>query len=268
MRFKNLQVKIFGRLPDTHIKVLRLTALMEQEAPPSVERISCGSAVIDHLLGGGLEKGVVTTVYGPAGSGKSTLCLLALIEVARSGKKVLFIDTEGGFSVERMRQLAGDTDELLTRVIFLRPTNFEEQKKVFEKIRAIKDKDIGLIVVDTIAMLYRLELGSGGSVYETNRELGRQISYLTEMTRKYNIPVLITNQVYSTFDDREKIKMVGGDILKYWSKCLLEIQIMPESQRKAVLRKHRSISELKEAVFEIKQVGFLSVKTGRGFNLF
>jgi len=101
----------------------------------SCERISSGSAVIDHLLGGGFEKSVVSTIYGPAGSGKSTLCLLALIEVVKSGKKVLFIDTEGGFSIERMRQLAPNADELLKRVIFLCPTTFEEQKKAFAKLK-------------------------------------------------------------------------------------------------------------------------------------
>ena len=129
-------------------------------------------------------------------------------------------------------------------------------------------KDIGLIIVDTIAMLYRLELGSGDNVYETNRELGRQISYLTKLTRTHHVPILITNQVYSSFDDRDSVKMVGGDILKYWSKCLIELVITPEKQRKAVLRKHRSISEFKETTFEIKQVGFLSVKPNRGFKLF
>lgn len=234
----------------------------------SCERVSTGSAVIDHLLGGGLEKGVVTTVYGPAGSGKSTLCMLALVEATRSGKKVLFIDTEGGFSLERMRQLAPNADELLERVIFIRPTNFDEQKKAFEKLKDLDDKEIGLIVVDTIAMLYRLELGAGDSVYETNRELGRQISYLTSLTRRFNVPVLIANQVYSSFDDREKIKMVGGDILKYWSKCLIEIEITPEKHRKAVLKKHRSLAAGREAKFEIKQVGFLSVRENRGFKLF
>jgi len=117
-------------------------------------------------------------------------------------------------------------------------------------------------------MLYRLELGSGDNVYETNRELGRQISYLTQLTRKHKVPILITNQVYSSFDERDKIKMVGGDILKYWSKCLIELEITPEKKRKAILKKHRSLSEGKEALFEIKQVGFLSVRPSRGFKLF
>ena len=99
-------------------------------------------------------------------------------------------------------------------MIFLKPTSFAEQKKSFEKRKDIVNDKIGLIVVDTIAMLYRLELGKSEEVQDVNRELGRQISYLTEIARKRSIPVLITNQVYADFDDRDKVNIVGGDILK------------------------------------------------------
>jgi len=214
---------------------------------------------MDHLLNGGYEEGVVSTLYGPAGCGKSTLCLLALIEVASQGKKVIYIDTEGGFSVERLKQLCKNYEEILSRVIFLKPTTFAEQKKAFEKLRGLKKDNIGLIIVDTIVMLYRLELGKNEDVYATNRELSRQISYLTEITRKKGTPILITNQVYSNFDEKDKVNMVGGDILKYWSKCLVELQITPNRKRRAVLRKHRSLPEGKQVLFEIKNSGLLSV---------
>ena len=81
---------------------------------------------------------------------------------------------------------------------------------------------IGMIVVDSISMLYRLELGKSEEVYDVNAALGRQIAHLVEISRQRKIPILITNQVYSDFEDRDQVKMVGGDLLKYGSKCLIE----------------------------------------------
>jgi len=105
-------------------------------------------------------------------------------------------------------------------------------------------------------------------VYDVNRELSKQISYLTEIARKKNIPVLITNQVYADFDAKDKVNIVGGDILKYGSKCLMELQITPNGNRRIILRKHRSIREEKEIIFKIIEGGIIEAKESRGFKLF
>jgi len=106
-------------------------------------------------------------------------------------------------------------------------------------------------------MLYRLELGMNEN-YELSRELGSQVALLTEIARTKNIPVLVTNQVYVKFDSQE-VKMVGGDILKYGSKCIFELQGLHGKKRKAILRKHRSIESGKERVFEIVGEGIKAV---------
>ena len=145
---------------------------------------SAGSSILDWLLEGGYEKDIISTVYGPAGSGKTLLCLLALLKTAELGKKIIYIDTEGGFSIERLKQLSSNYKDILEKIVFLRPTSFIEQKKAFEKLKDVINNKIGLVVVDTIAMLYRLELGKSDAVYEVNRELGKQLSYLSEIARK------------------------------------------------------------------------------------
>ena len=235
-------------------------------------RIRTGSKVLDEMLNSGYEKDVITTIYGPAAAGKTVLCLLCAVHVAMQDKKIVYVDTEGGFSVERLRQICSHINQgyrkILDDIIFLRPTNFSEQKKSFEKLREIVGEKVGLIIVDSIAMLYRLELGKSEEVHDVNRELGKQISYLTEIARKKSIPVLITNQVYSDFDDKEKVNIVGGDILKYGSKCLIELQITPDNNRRAILRKHRSIPEQKEIIFRIVEGGILGTKESKGFKLF
>ncbi|MBW2993584.1 AAA family ATPase, partial [Candidatus Woesearchaeota archaeon] len=141
-------------------------------------RISTGSGLIDSFLEGGYETGIITSICGPGGSGKTTLCILAAVEASERNKKIIYIDTEGGFSVERLKQISPDYEKILENIIFLKPTSFKEQKNTFLKLRKIVNEKIGLIIVDTISMFYRLELGKD-TTYEANRELGRQLCYLT-----------------------------------------------------------------------------------------
>jgi len=215
------------------------------------ERVSSGSEVFDELLEGGFDAGVITTIYGPAGSGKTTTCLLAAL--ASQKKKVIFMDSEGGFSISRLKQLTKDYKDALDRIFVLKPTNFEQQKQAVEQIKKLSSTKIGLIICDTISSLYRVERGDDNK--ELNRELGKQVGVLLEIAREKNIPVILTNQVYADFDNQTNIKMVGGDIIKYSSKCLIELSVMANGIRKAVIRKHRSLPE-KEIIFKIVEKGF------------
>lgn len=233
-----------------------------------IKKIPTGSKILDNMLKGGYDSDIITTIYGPPGSGKTILCLLCAINIARKNKKIIYVDTESGFSPERLEQIASDYKKILNNIIFLRPVSFEEQKKVFEKLREIVNDKIGLIIIDSIAMLYRLELGKSEDVYEVNRLLGRQISYLTEIARKKDIPVIITNHVYSDFEEKGKVNIVGGDILKYGSKCLIELQITPSNNRRAILKKHRAIAEDQEIIFKIVEGGIIGTKESKGFKLF
>ena len=96
-------------------------------------KISTGTAVMDWLLEGGYDKSVITTIYGPAGSGKSNLCLLCIANSVK-GQKIIFIDTEGNFSLTRFKQLCPDYKKVLERIMFLKPTNFREQRASIAKL--------------------------------------------------------------------------------------------------------------------------------------
>lgn len=233
-------------------------------------KISAGSFDLNKWLFGGYEKDIITTIYGPAGSGKTNFCVLVTGSQAKKGNKVIFIDTEGGFSVDRLKQITKENcKEALENIFLLKPTNFQEQKESFSKL-LIKMKGrekISLIIVDGITMLYRLELAEAiktkneESIKQINSELAKQLRILAEIARKRNIPVIITNQVYSEFLTEQELKagkkkevcMVGGDLLKYWSKCLIELQ-NDKGKRKALLKKHRSLKE-KELSFYITNEG-------------
>ena len=130
----------------------------------------------------------------------------------------------------------------------------------------VKKKDISLVIIDSIAMLYRLELSeaigakNSEKISEVNRNLANQLRTLNEIARKQNIPIIVTNQVYTTFSQNQEeknlerqVSMVGGDLLKYWSKCLIELQ-NHYGKRKIILKKHRSLP-MKELAFEIVDTG-------------
>lgn len=231
-------------------------------------KISAGSYDLNNWLYGGYENDIITTIYGPAGSGKTNFCILACVSQAKKGKKVIFIDTEGGFSTERFKQIAGpDYEDVLKNVLILKPTSFQEQRKNFYSfLKEINtNSNIGLIIIDSMTMLYRLEIGDANEekndfrIKVINKELAKHLSILSEIARIKFIPVLVTNQIYYEFikdDDieREKVaKMVGGDLLKYWSKCLIELQ-SNGGKRTAILKKHRSMPE-KELPFVIINEG-------------
>lgn len=238
-------------------------------------KISAGSYDLNKFLYGGYDKDIITTIYGTAGSGKTNFVILAAVSQAKKAKKIIFIDTEGGFSVERVKQLAGENyQDILKNIILLKPTSFEEQEKAFfSLLKEIKSNEISLIVVDGMTMLYRLAMAEArekknfDEIREINSKLAKQLRILAEIARNKNIPILITNQVYGEFQSEDDFKsgkeknysMVGGDLLKYWSKCLIELK-NERGKRKLILRKHRSLPE--------KEMEFIIVNDGirkRGF---
>jgi len=234
----------------------------------SERKISAGSFDLNKWLFGGYEKDIITTIYGPAGSGKTNFCLLAAVSQAKKQNKVIYIDTEGGFSVDRFKQIAGENyEEVLKNILLLKPTTFQEQQISFYKLlKEIKTGKISLIVIDGMTMLYRLELAEAREkgekeIKDINGKLAEQMRILAEIARKKDIPVIVTNQVYSEFLSEEEfragkergVNMVGGDILKYWSKCIIELK-SERGKKKALLRKHRSLPE-KELQFEITGTG-------------
>ena len=209
-------------------------------------KISAGSYDLNKWLFGGYECDVVSVLYGGAGTGKTNFCLLASVSQAKKGNKVVFIDTEGGFSYERVKQLAGDEHykEVLNNILVLKPTNFNEQQETFKKLSSLLKDEVSLIIVDGMTILYRLDFALARKkgdfeMQDVNKILAEQMKTLVEIARKRNIPVLVTNQVYKWEDS---VKMVGGDILNYWGKCLIELT-NEKGKRIAYLRKHRSLPE-------------------------
>jgi DNA repair protein RadB len=217
---------------------------------PIMNILSLKCPPLDALLGGGLESGIITRVYGEAGTGKTNLCLQAARECVLSGKKVAFIDTEG-VSVERLRQICVDCDykKILRDILFFAPTSFESQEQMIHD--AIVTKGVGLIIVDTITMFYRLNL-------EDDREGGirsftRQVTDLQVTAREKDLLVIIAEQVYT--DKTGEVKPFTNREAEHMTKTILRLDRKGIGQREATIIKHRSQPEGEKACFRISSIG-------------
>ncbi len=224
-----------------------------------VKRLSTGSDPIDSFLNGGIEKGIITNVFGESGSGKTNFCIQVAAEVSSRGGKVGYIDTEKGFSAERFVQVA--SEEELEQIALMEPVSFDEQERDIESLHGlVEEEDVEVIVVDSLVSLYRLN-ANGDNISEVNQRLSKQLSELSKIARKEEIPVVVTNQVYTNFDE-EGIELVGRDVPRYWSKCLLKLSNEDKNLRKIEIEKHRSLPEGKSMQFQITDEGLVEPENG------
>ncbi len=215
-----------------------------------------------HSLTGGIEKGAITNFYGPPGVGKTNLCVLAMLECIRKGGRVVYIDTEGGLSPERVKQISMDDTDVFKNIVLIEPKTFEEQGVV---IKNLENQNFDMLILDSSVALYRLKCADPTKeTLEANKELSIQLSILSSLARRKNIPVIITAHTFKNWDTGEN-QIIGGDSIKYWSKSIVFIEHTGKmSERKATIVKHRSIPEGKFAKFEIVNEG---VKPS-GFRIF
>lgn len=205
---------------------------------------------LDDLLGGGIESNTITEIYGEAGSGKTNFCLQASRECANNGQKVAYIGSDG-VSVERLKQICQgyDYEKILSNILFYSPSSFEEQEKVIDN--AVKIKDIGLIVVDTFNLLYRVKLEDDEE--GANRSLNRQLTNLLMASRKKNLYVVLAGQVYST--EKDDVKPFAGRGIEHMVKTIIKLEKSGVGKRQASIIKHRSQPEGKKTFFIITAKG-------------
>ncbi|AGB01303.1 DNA repair and recombination protein RadB [Methanoregula formicica] len=213
------------------------------------EKRTTGNAALDALLGGGLELRTITQFYGEPASGKSTLCLVAAIACLRAGHVVAWIDSEG-FSTERFRQIAGeDTEKIAERFFLFEPVDFEHQgSMILEVEKVLKAHKPGLLAIDSATALYRTDLEKGRDAMQA---LTRQMIHLLGYAKRYEIPVIITNQVYMD-TIKNTFYGLGGTALEHISKVIVRLEKTDKpGLRRARLVKHRSRPEGASFEYEI-----------------
>ncbi len=219
----------------------------------SAEPVPIMCEPLDRLLGGGVEAGIITLLYGEGGSGKTNICLQMTRNIARSGDKVVYIDTEG-VSTERLRQMSGeDFETVMENIYFYHPYSFSEQEKnVASGLRLAKKKKAGLIVLDSATMHVRLTIDNENK--HEKKSLSPQLSKLMTFAREEEVPVLLTSQVYTDGATGE-YRALGGHALYHAAKTIVRLDRTTPGRRRAVLMKHRHMPEMTTADFMITARG-------------
>jgi len=216
-----------------------------------MSQLELGCQPLDDFLDGGIENKIITEVYGEAGSGKTNFCLQAARECASKDKKVAYIDSEG-VSIERLHQMSNsesDYKKILDNILFFSPTSLEKQEKAIDE--SLKIKNLGLIIVDTINLFYRINLED--NLEGAMRSFVRQVANLQIAAREKNIVVILAEQVYT--DKNGEIKPFTNRDTEHMIKTIIKLEKTGIGERKATIIKHRSQPEGKTAIFKITNNG-------------
>ena len=203
-------------------------------------RLSSGLSPLDDILGGGFRYGAVSLIYGEASTGKTTLAISSLVKHLEGDPwaKAYYIDSDNKLSTKRLTQITQD-QKVLERLLIWRSLNFPEQGRTIESLPDLLPSGNIPIVVDSITGPYRLEAGSSAKTYRANKELNRQLGFLSETAKTRDSAILVTGQVYSILDrDPPEVEPVAQRLLGYWSDTILKLETTSiQGVRQAILEK-------------------------------
>ncbi len=207
-------------------------------------KISTNSKNLDELIGGGIETKAITEVYGKFASGKTQvgfqLSVNAQLPKDEGGIEgnVLFIDTEGTFRPERIESIASskgiDPEKALENIMVVRATTTDQQILTVERAdKLIVEKNIKLIIVDSLTALFRAEFIGRGALGERQQKLNSHIHKLQLLADKYSVAIYVTNQVMDNpgilFGD--PTTPIGGNIIAHAATTRLYIRKSKEDKR-------------------------------------
>ena len=189
------------------------------------EFIPTGSLTLDIALGiGGLPRGRVVEIYGPEGSGKTSLALHVVAEAQKRGGACAFVDAEHALDPIYAGKLGVNTDELLIS----QPDTGEQALEITDTL--VRSGAIDILVVDSVAALVpRAELeGEMGDIHVglQARLMSQALRKLTGSISKSRCTLIFINQI------RMKIGVMygnpetttGGNALKFYASVRLDIR--------------------------------------------
>jgi recombination protein RecA len=193
--------------------------------PQKVASIPTGALALDLALGvGGVPRGRTVEIFGPEGSGKTTLALHIIAEAQKAGGLAAFVDAEHALDPTYAQAIGVDLENLY----FSQPDNGEQALEIADTL--VRSGALDVVVVDSVAALVpRAEIeGEMGDSH-----VGLQARLMSQALRKLSgslsrsgTTAIFINQL------REKIGVMfgspettpGGRALKFYSSVRLDIR--------------------------------------------
>lgn len=233
--------------------------------------ITTGSKQLDTLLGGGIETGSITEIFGEFRTGKSQLChTLAVtcqlpIDMGGGEGKCLYIDTEGTFRPQRLLSIGTryglDGPVALDNVAYARAYNADHQYTLLlQAASMMAESRFSLLIVDSIMALYRTDFSGRGELSARQTHVAKYMRMLQRLADEFGIAVVITNQVVAQVDGAASMfnadpkKPIGGNIIAHSSTTRLSLRKGRGPQRICKIYDSPCLPE-SEAIFAIYEDG-------------
>jgi len=224
-----------------------------------IKQILTGCGCIDSNLGGGVSPESITLIYGEPETGKTTLAMQCAVNCALQGYKTLFMDCDSTFSAKRLSQVAaGKFEEIAELIILMKPNDFREQTAVVDRLSDYTAKNFGLVIIDTVTSLYRVNIAEHSEkTFRLNRELNRQMAVLAQTAKTQKIPVVVTSQVRSVFNEISvSVAPVATRVLKFWADTIIAMKPTENPQViKVVLEKTPRMAQEVTCYLRIDETG-------------
>lgn len=240
----------------------------------TVSAISTGCVSLDTSIGvGGIPKGMFTQLYGPEGSGKTTVALNTAKQEANAGRKVLYIDVENLLNGEILKSVLGE-DTKVENIHITTPDSAEMAFQIAEM--GIESNEFSLVVIDSIgSMISKHEKEKEfekDSVGQLPKLVGRFLKRNAYVIRTNDIAVLLVNQVrdnVGVFSKVKSYKAPGGHMLAHQSAVIIRL-----SRGQHLLKGEEKIGILVKFVIEKNKLSkpfrsfTIPLKFGQGIDYF
>eukprot|EP01012_Entosiphon_sulcatum_P025038 TRINITY_DN302_c0_g1_i1.p1 TRINITY_DN302_c0_g1~~TRINITY_DN302_c0_g1_i1.p1 ORF type:complete len:354 (+),score=74.67 TRINITY_DN302_c0_g1_i1:41-1063(+) len=246
------------------------TATEYHESRSEIIHLTTGARELDKLLGGGMETGSITEIFGEFRTGKTqlchTLCVTCQLPITNGGGegKAMYIDTEGTFRPERCRAIAQryglDPDDVLDNIAYARAFNSDHQMQLLVQASAMMvESRFALLIVDSATALFRTDYSGRGELNARQLALAKFLRMLARLADEFGIAVVITNQVVAQVDggamfQADSKKPIGGNIIAHASTTRLSLRKGRGEQRVCKIYDSPCLPE-NEAVFAIYEEG-------------
>jgi DNA repair protein RadA len=239
------------------------------EKRKEIFNITTGSKELDDLLGGeGIETKAITEAFGAYGSGKTQLGLsLAVntqlpLEQGGAEGKAVYIDTEGTFRPDRVKEIAEgkglNADGVLKNILVARAFNSDHQILLIDKVGELvkNGEPIRMVIIDSLTAHFRAEFSGRGQLADRQQKLNRYLHNLMKMGEQFNLAIYVTNQVMANpammFGD--PTTAIGGNIVGHASTYRMYIRRGKKGSRVAKLIDSPNLPD-NECLFFITEKG-------------